>query len=302
MLKNPKLGQAQKGLIAALLCLAFGIAIFDGQLSRQSSPAAKNASTPERADKQNNSRQKESEWMTSDNWLALFTLGLVIVGGIQVRLFWVQLRLIGKSLVDAQKAADASAEAAKAATKQAKIAEATLTQLERPYIFIFGVKGIKQDPESQEFFVEYTVANYGKMPAIIEAPYIGFVISEKGEPPLPPLMFDGHNLMASPIMRSGEERVEIREYFPQGMTGEDINVRIFRVGEPILGSTSGERTETTEVVPTFNIPEGFDIFFRAMIRYRGPFSGDHETGVLWLYNPGSFEFAVRGGDEYNYVR
>ena len=56
------------------------------------------------------------------------------------------------------------------------------------------------------------------------------------------------------------------------------------------------------VVPTFTIPEGFDIFFRAVIRYRGPFTAGHETGAVWLYMPGMFEFAVRGDDEHNYIR
>jgi hypothetical protein len=54
--------------------------------------------------------------------------------------------------------------------------------------------------------------------------------------------------------------------------------------------------------PTFAVPDGFDIFFRATIAYRGPFSTEHETSALWLYMPGSFEFVIRGGDEYNYVR
>jgi hypothetical protein len=56
------------------------------------------------------------------------------------------------------------------------------------------------------------------------------------------------------------------------------------------------------VHPTFKIPDGFDIFFRAVIRYRGPFSANHETGGVWLYNPADFEFAVRGGEEHNYIK
>jgi hypothetical protein len=58
--------------------------------------------------------------------------------------------------------------------EHARIAGNALTNLERPYVFIFGVRGIKQDTDSRDFYVEYTVANYGKMPAIIEAPHIGF--------------------------------------------------------------------------------------------------------------------------------
>jgi hypothetical protein len=210
----------------------------------------------------------------------------------------------------ARQNADAAKESANASIRQAKIAETALVQLERPYVFIFGVRGIKQDAASQDFFVEYTIANYGKMPAIIEAPHIGFVISERGEPPTPTLMFDGHSLMNSPILQAGEQRKKIREYFPAGMVGEDIIARVDRVVraadiEPsrvLLGASDGLDEISSDIVPTFNIPDGFDLFFRAVIRYRGPSTAGHETGAVWLYYPDTFEFAVRGGEEHNYVR
>ncbi len=85
------------------------------------------------------------------------------------------------------------------------------------------------------------------------------------------------------------------------MAGEDINARIISIGEAINGTVHADEG-TDGAIPTFNIPEGFDVFFRAIIRYRGPFSGGHETGALWLYNPATFEFALRGGEEYNYTR
>jgi hypothetical protein len=204
-------------------------------------------------------------------------------------------------------AANAASMSANASTRQAHVAEAALAQLERPYIFVFGVRGIRQDPETQEFYVEYSVANYGKMPAIIETPHVGFVISDRGEPPIPPLLFDGHSLLASPILQAGEQRRRIREYFPTGMVGPDINVRIEHVVraadiDPNRLLAEGGPVPSDDVVPTFNIPNGFDIFFRAVIGYRGPFTTAHETGVLWLYNPATFEFAVRGAEEHNYVR
>lgn len=62
----------------------------------------------------------------------------------------------------------AARRAANAAIRQAKAAEDALTQLERPYIFVFGVKQIFQDQSRNDFFVTYTVANFGKLPAIIE--------------------------------------------------------------------------------------------------------------------------------------
>jgi hypothetical protein len=232
-------------------------------------------------------------------WLAILTGALVVASCIQGYFLLRADKTARISAYAARDAANASSVAAEASIRQAKIAETALVQLERPYIFIFGVRGIKQDSETQEFFVEYTVANYGKMPAIIEAPHIGFDISESGEPPLPTLMFDGHSLRTSPILQAGEERRKIREYFPANMVGEDIVVQIDRVVK--IGAANTDEP-SGEVVPTFNVPDGFAIFFRAVIRYRGPFTSCHETEALWLYNPGSFEFAVRGGNEGNYIK
>jgi hypothetical protein len=74
--------------------------------------------------------------------------------------------------------------AARAGKDAAEIAQRSLTDLEWPYIFIFGVRHFKQDSD-KDWFVEFTVANYGKMPAIIEGAWIDFVIDNAGEPPAP---------------------------------------------------------------------------------------------------------------------
>jgi hypothetical protein len=167
MQKPPKLEQTQRALIAALLCLAFGIAVFDSQ-SRQSPPTANNTSSPERTSEQNDSRKKVSEGVTADDWLALFTLGLVIVGGIQLRLFYVQLRLIRESLGDAKKAADAAKEAADAA----KISADHIPRVERAYLFLdltidyeFLEGDNTQDTRST---INFKFRNHGRTPAIIK--------------------------------------------------------------------------------------------------------------------------------------
>jgi hypothetical protein len=201
--------------------------------------------------------------------LGLVTAGLVILGFRQVR--------------DARRSI-------KAAEDSTRIAERALTELERPYIFIFGVGQVREDGDSHEFFVEYTVVNYGKMPAIIEGAWIDFVIDNKGEPPIPPLLYDGHSLLSSPILQSGERRENICAYAPLGMAKETLAVNI------------NVKTGAETACPDFNIPDGFDVFFRATISYHGPSSKGHETGALWLFNPGSFEFAQRGGEEYNYTK
>jgi hypothetical protein len=87
--------------------------------------------------------------------------------------------------------------AAKAANDAAEIAQRSLTDLERPYIFIFGVRQIRHVVDD-EWYVEFTVANYGKMPAIIEGAWIDFVTDNEGKPPSPTLLEEGHTLLASP--------------------------------------------------------------------------------------------------------
>jgi hypothetical protein len=186
----------------------------------------------------------------------------------------------------------AARQSARAAIRQAKIAEDALIKLERPYVFIFGVKSILHNKDAGEFFVTYTVSNFGKLPAIISGAWIDWVISEKAEPPIPPLLHDGHNLLAAPILEAGEKRGPFRGYMPVGMSTGTIIAQIDDATEE----------KVKGFIPEFAIEDGFDVFFRAVIKYDGPFSNGHETGACWLYMPGSSEFAVRGGDEYNYVR
>jgi hypothetical protein len=201
-----------------------------------------------------------------------------------------QIEALKQSADAAEQAARASVDQARASASQAKIAESALTQLERPYIFIFGVCEVREDGQLHEFFVEYTVVNYGKMPAIIDGAWIDFVPDNTGQPPIPTLLYEGHSLLSSPILQSGERRENIRAYAPIGMVKGSVGV------------ITNTRTGAESACPNFDISEGFDIYFRATIRYHGPSSGGYETGALWVYNPSSFEFAPRGGEEYNYTR
>jgi hypothetical protein len=184
----------------------------------------------------------------------------------------------------------AAANTAAASMRHAIAAESSLENIERPYIFVFGVSPIRMGVTG-EFFVEYSVANYGKMPAIIDGAFIGFVFSDTVEPPSAPLMEDSHTLLASPILQSGEKRENIIEYLPIGMITPDINVEVRDDSKPGF------------MTPIFDVPKGSDVFFRATIEYHGPSSEGHETSALWLVNyPSPGQLAQRGGDKYNYTR
>ncbi len=287
---------------AFLLCLIY---FYSNEIWRSS----KDTHTPEnpiRADhpkyeaKHDNILADAWNWTTQDpvsfytSLLAIFTAVLGATAIVQIR----YLRRADETAVisanAARDAANATVAAATASDRQAKVAEDALTQLERPYVFIFDVKEFGFDPETAEFFVEYSVANYGKMPAIIEGAYIGFEFSDRGAPPTPTLMEDSHTLMTAPILQAGEKREKIREYLPTGLTTGAIDV-------DVTSPNPFERTGT--IGPVFDVPERNDVFFRAIIQYRGPFSRGHSTGALWLANyPAAGQLAQRGGGEYNYVR
>jgi len=90
--------------------------------------------------------------------------------------------------------------------------------------------------------------------------------------------------MASPIMEAGEKRPDIREYIPEEMSTGGVIVRLRALPE-------------SEALPPNSLPnEDVDVYFRAIIRYRGPSSHGRETGALWLYNADGLEFAVRFPD------
>ena len=60
--------------------------------------------------------------------------------------------------------------------------------------------------------------------------------------------------------------------------------------------------EEARIAPEWGVPDNSDVFFRVVIRYRGPFSAGHETSATWLCVEGSPQLIQRGGEEYNYNR
>jgi hypothetical protein len=258
---------------------------YSNQLTNQVSAAASQPVSKE--------QQAESSPSGWGAWLfkdasGFFTFGLVIIGVGQAALFFVQLSIMRTGMDDATRAAKAAEDAAKAAGDQARIAGRSLTELERPWVFVFGVSRPDQD-DSGYFFVSYTVANYGKMPAIIEFPRVGFVFENaRGDPQEPPLVSEDHSLIATEILKAGEERV-LREYFPDNQIGE----RRFRV------LNEGTEYQTIHPIPPTEIGEDHMLFFRAVITYRGPVSTGHETGANWIYRE-PLDLVSRL-DEYNYT-
>jgi hypothetical protein len=218
-------------------------------------------------------------WQQASEPISLFTLGLILVGLAQLLLFLWQLRLIRESLTDAKEAAQAGTAAANAASRQAKVAEESLAKLERPYLFVFNVSPLKVKENEQEYghwlTVTYTVANYGKIPAVIKHAQAG--LSVFTEPQSPPPLDYHHNMVASPIFAAGEARPDNQASMQwDGGVLNDEYENLF----PDLGKE--------------------ELFFWVIITYRGPFSDQHETRACWRYDEDTNRFiGPHGGREYS---
>lgn len=145
-------------LLATLLNVAF---IFGSSYppavnaSQQALQLTQDRTTHVRRGEADNAQQKESIW----RWLrhdaaGFFTLWLVVVGGGQLVLFWVQLVFIRKSLDDAKVAANAARDGARAAQDSADIAKLSMIAGDRAYVHFNGCRWISHrvDENSKVFW------------------------------------------------------------------------------------------------------------------------------------------------------
>lgn len=179
--------------------------------------------------------------------------------------------------------------AAVAASRAAKAAEESLTKVQRPYIFIFGVRECRASFNKEyDGFVPYTVANYGQTPAVIEKN--GARLSLGDLPEIPEQENEDHPLVISPVMEPGEK---LDKLYAQSTFWLDSGGRVIDLRQ----SPSGE---ILQAVP--NIPAGKSLFLWIKISYRGPLTGGHETSACWRYDQIVCQFISYGGEEYNYSR
>jgi hypothetical protein len=167
-----------------------------------------------------------------------------------------------------------------ASSRQARVAEDTLNKIERPYLFVFNVSHLKvehgdyQGEEYSRMFVTYSVANYGKLPAVIEDMQVSLSVFTE---PLSPANFDfNHPLANSAVLVPGEPRNDLDEGLEWNDFGSDEGGNDI----PNLGSN--------------------DLFFWVVIRYRGTFSGGHVTRACWRYDERTGRLVeFNGGPEHN---
>jgi hypothetical protein len=204
--------------------------------------------------------------------IANYTKWLAVLAAFQFLAMFVQAIFLRKTL-------GATKEAADAAKKSAEVAENALILLDRPYVFVFGVREFHLDPDNLELSVDYEVANFGKTPAIIERAH--FVLENIKSNLNAPLEVDRrHSLVIAPILGAGEIRKDLAEDVP-------IN---------ILNYTT---TNNGKFSPALN--HGDDIFFRALVYYRGSFTKGHVSSYCWRYNTYTAHFEPYGHEDYNYT-
>jgi hypothetical protein len=151
---------------------------------------------------------------TSANEGALTTATCILAftAIIQAALFIWQLRIMERGLKEARQeakftaiAADAANKTSDAAVIQANAAKDTLTKLQRPYIYVFGVERLEwAKKELGPPFIQYIVANYGQTPAEITYLNVGFADVETIE--MPGRADADNELVVSPVLPSNHEK------------------------------------------------------------------------------------------------
>lgn len=109
----------------------------------------------------------EEPWFTKDA-AGFFTFWLVVVGGLQLGLFYWQLRYMREGMADATIAAKAATKSADAAERSTNIANRTLIESHRPWIDVFEVSvgDLAFDEQGARITVIARMKNIGVAPAI----------------------------------------------------------------------------------------------------------------------------------------
>lgn len=166
------------------------------------------------------------------------------------------------------------------------IAERAFSDLERPYVYIFGAKGLERESERMDpyDFLKYSVANYGKTPASLESVCLKISLGNTPEVPVP--VGEWHSLRALPILTPNERRDDT-EVVPESIP------------------TSQYADENTPPDDSFTVPDleaGTEFFLWVQIKYNGPFSTGHETSACWKWDRDSSRLILYADEKYNYTR
>jgi uncharacterized iron-regulated membrane protein len=219
------------------------------------------------------------EHAVSDWWMIRIGLVTAIILLGQLMMFWRQLNAMRDGVKDA-------ADAAKAATRQAEIAENTFNKTERPWIFLTDPTWKEEDRHKVgglEPELIYKTVNAGKLPGIIDNVFVA-ITNEPTALKAIASVDETHPLLVSRIVSVGENRPitePLPEYLKDGGT-ESYLLSSGRTARMPLRTMLGQ------------------LYVRVVVYYDGPFTTAHYASAAWQWTARGF---VRyGGDTYNFSK
>ena len=244
-------------------------------------PPAKGTPEAERNEKESHEKAANERGVAIATWGLIYaTLALFAAAIVQICLFYWQLRLIGRTVKDGAKAANAALENAEAAKKQAD----AIIKSERPYVFLKNTNpGVHWTPDGQLEFADrrmkFRLINCGKTPALLHEFMEKYVVLEGTvDPPAPldPLKDRGRLLPDNQVSAPG---------LPQKWA---TNL-----------STKLDGFEKMLATDAWKIRR---MIFQGFIRYSDPFDIHHIMGFLFVFVPQGNVWVPFGDEKYNYSR
>ncbi len=170
--------------------------------------------------------------------------------------------------------------------KSVGISERTLTELERPWIFIDLSPTLHGNPDD-EFEAPYAlfdIVNHGRGPAIIQE-FHGEVSSAELHPNAPLLRDEFHETIGP-----GRSMEKCKIHCPLGFT-YDVAVDLAYYDRSAPAPKAAQ--------------DGWEVFFQIVIRYLDIASAKHVSAYCWRYDSGVSRWVKfeekPGGNEYNYL-
>jgi hypothetical protein len=262
------------GALLAIVVFAMGLivgsSLYPSQTTQQQSAEKRSNGTGQ-------SQPDEStwHWMTHDA-TGFFTLGLFVVAFFQLGLFYRQLVLIRKSLDEAKIAANASTEAANAATTQADLARSEFIATHRPKLV---VRELYMPPSTimQNAMVRYVIANVGSGSAEIVESHVMIQRIDRNDVLRPLESIKGENSIGSASIEAVTHIVRTQDSM---VTHQSLIVQHMRVGR-------GQ-----------DVPE---LFFRGFIIYADKNGLKRRTAFCRQYDFGAHRFRIVDDPDHEYA-
>ncbi len=231
-----------------------------GARGTQKSPIVIKLDTAQADEYTKGAEQERRDKSATDTNIVRLTAGLLFVGFFQFLLFWRQLNIMQKSLIDTKEAADAAKKAADQTEASVLLAKETAERQLRAYVLVHSIDGM--DPVTQPPLLipyNFVMKNSGQTPAYqVEIHIVRALVKKGGEfPPLPPV----------------EDAEGMKTYSPIPPGG---------FGHHTVGLT-------TRITPEIAVAaqHTHDLYIFGRIRYRDAFGKSRTTNFRYVRSPNS---------------